>query len=128
MAVVPSETDLLIAYRHYTRTVVNINLEDKGQKVIGSEEMTRDFKEAMEIIAENYAREQLIDEYEIIEYRHHLDQLPRHTCVQGRDGFMHVVIEPGKYILAVSNSGRFHDSESIELPATVRYKPKPARE
>lgn len=124
MVAIPTETDLFIAYKHYVRTVTNIQREDAGKPLVSQKDMDTSFMNALEKVKDSATRTRRIEAYEKVYSREHIDQLPRHTCIQGYDGFMHVVVDEGVFTLATGSSHNApHDSRAIELPATIRYRP-----
>lgn len=123
MTEIPSETDLFIAYKHYVRTVTNIQREDSGLPLVSQKDMDTSFMNALEKVKDRATRTRRIEAYEKVHSYEHIDQLPRHTCIQGYDGYMHVALGDKKYVLAVANTGNSHNAESIELPARIRYRP-----
>ena len=58
----------------------------------------------------------------VIETVKALEALPHRTYVQGYDGFGHV--RHLDHWILTAGSGHEHDSDGIELPATVLWKPK----
>lgn len=53
-----------------------------------------------------------------------LDALPPESYVQGWDGFKHAKTHSGDWVLCVEHTRGSHNSESIELPALVLYRPE----
>lgn len=123
MVAIPTETDLFIAYKHYVRTVTNIQREDSGLPLISQNQMDTSFMNALEKVKDKATRTRRIEAYETVDNYDHIDQLPRHTCIQGNDGFMHIALGDKKFMMVATGKVPPHTAESIELPAKIRYLP-----
>lgn len=81
-----------------------------------------DRMEAIDLLIE--AQEHLAVAHPVVNSVEELDALPPESYVQGWDGFKHAKTHSGDWVLCVEHTRGSHNSESIELPARVLYRPE----